>query len=264
MISGRTAEFSALTPRTPSARKRAVPAPRPIHGRDDVGRDGARPSGRSRDPGRARDDGGRIERQHARALAMLTPLRRTIARSALPAEINEPVRLPAIVNTETSTPTTAVIPTTTTIEAPSRCGMLLRLISETAAICRSTWPFLAHRPASASTTFKRCARHVGNHELTTANASASTMPPTSVLFSMRYRRDAHRLEHRREQHRGDAQARQRQPLRTAAPTRRTRARHGQVAVTVSLEHRELRHPLANRLHHRVARDEQAARTARRR
>ena len=44
-------------------------APRPIHGRDDVGRNGAASFGRARDPWCARDGGGGIEGQHARAFA---------------------------------------------------------------------------------------------------------------------------------------------------------------------------------------------------
>src|SRR6185503_9817357 len=40
----------------------------------------------------------------------------------------------------------------------------------------------SQRPARASTTFKRCARHVGNPELTAATANATTTPPMKVLF----------------------------------------------------------------------------------
>jgi hypothetical protein len=89
---------------------------------------------------------------------------------------------------ETTTPTTPAMPITTTLELPSRRGMLCRFMPTTAPICRKTLMVasldldtLNQRPASASTTLSVCTRRAGGSELTIATAADSAMPVQITL-----------------------------------------------------------------------------------
>src|SRR5688572_3414096 len=254
-ISGRTKRFSAPTPRTPSARSApllrrglftavttsAVTAPPPSAVRATPGAPATMA---------AVSSGGMLAPSEK-----LAPLRRTLTRSALPTAINELVKLPAIVNTDTSTATTAAMPTTTTTDGPTRCGMLRRLKLKTAVIWRNTC-------VSDSTARERV-------DDVQALGAPSRQPRADCSHRDRERhaadehallhgnrRNAHRVEHRGEQRRGRDEA---HDCRRHAQQRglgEYQQGHGQVAEAVRLQHRELRYALADRLHHRVAGDEQ--------
>ena len=112
------------------------------------------------------------------------------------------------------------------------------------------------RPASASTMLSRCARNAGSAALTTANTAASAEPdrrrPTTADSGRRRRsRDRSTARSRprcRSERRGHAAEHQR--------LGEHEAHDGRIAEAVGLQDRELRNPLAHRLHHRVAGHEQ--------
>ena len=89
-----------------------------------------------------------------------------------------------IASTDTSTPTTPAIPTTTTSEVPSRAGSVRRLSRVISAIWWSERIARAQRwPASASTIRSRFARRAGGSPM--ASASAATMPaPVSQVSAV--------------------------------------------------------------------------------
>ena len=85
-----------------------------------------------------------------------------------------------IASTDTRTPTTPAMPTTTTSEVPSRWGIVRRLIAVIRAICVRSMGAAQRCPASASTIRSRFTRHAGGRPMTSARASATAAAQLQV------------------------------------------------------------------------------------
>ena len=117
------------------------------------------------------------------------PPRRMMARSARPLSASVCLKPAPIASTDTNTATTPAMPMTMTLEAPSRCGRVCRLIEMAANSCLNI-PMLrvAGAPgllqclsASASTIFSFMARSAGGVPTSSASSAAAAKPGSRAV-----------------------------------------------------------------------------------
>jgi hypothetical protein len=162
----------------------------------------------------------------------------------------------AIASTETSTPTTPAMPTTITSDVPRRCGRLRRLISVIWVIWCSALELIG-RPAS-STMRRRRARSAGGRPTASATITASAAASAhvvSVTNSGGKRPPVEPLTAGSSAC-GGGHAQAGAEAEEQHGLGQHEGRHARVGEAERLENGQLGNPLAHRLRHRVAGEDQ--------
>src|SRR5690349_7921737 len=188
----------------------------------------------------------------------VAPARSTIARSALPVASTASARLRVKPNTDRITATTPAMPTTMTLELPMRCGTLRKFMAVTEAICLNTWSSFETRSAAGQCVDDAEPLRAQRRQRRAHHRECDGQAEAGRDHRQRQAEPAgaERAVHRRRDHGGNADADRSRDAAENDGLRKHETHDRRIPETISLQHGQLRNPLTNRLHHRVARHEQ--------